>query len=399
MSAIRYHDDIPHINRYGMSDKDEEKSWIIFWRQGVGFKVNVDGKDVEGTPFHGKWLEALKTHDYDVENADAQKKWVQSWYVFLDIVFVQCMPLLKELAPEKEHWTTLEDYLHTPSYELKVVAGGEDADAMAAVIAGPFGKPAYESWPCLEKKLEHLSKGIPRFQVKDLVVLGKEKDWRRPPEKVITEDGQVYWFCPCQDTAHFVTYDIWYNNSFDTINASSRLSDMAIPGLNIPHLEGVVVTNPYEDPGKDEEKWFKNQPGHEENDAGTKSEYLVAGVLLTYLNNAKTLADVLKANTDHALSSVQKENWQKQITDTVQKLHESSVTFVGRGPPGGAVGEIFSHIHRHTIMLSDLGDENGGTAWLTAIAGVSFHDGQDQKFEAERGVDIKAIKEAFAFEV
>jgi hypothetical protein len=62
MSTIRYFDDVPHIVRYGMQ-KEDEKCWIYFFRNGVRFRIFVDVSDVENTPFGEQWKPLLREHE------------------------------------------------------------------------------------------------------------------------------------------------------------------------------------------------------------------------------------------------------------------------------------------------------------------------------------------------
>jgi hypothetical protein len=398
MSTIRYLEDVPHIVRYGMQDDKEEKGWIVFWRNGVGFKVEVSHVDVRGTPFSKTWLEYLKEPS-SFQPPLEWKEWVHRWDSLCDCILNQCMPLLRELAPSSKGWVALDDYLHTPSYELKMVTDEATQDAVPQITEGPRDTPSYEHWPTAAANIEHLPTHAPRYQAKDLIVLDQAKNWRRPPKKVQAPDGQVYFFKPCEKTSKNFTLDAITNDSIAIINVYSRLFTKTPNAIHIPRIEGIVVTDPSPDIqdsspsvdwSEDPRSQYHNQQHH--------AEKLVAGILLTYLDNAPSLAKLLRPESASPTKD-QKEKWKKQIVDAVEFLHGQNITIGGRS---GINAWYF--INQHTVRIAGHASDAEGDAWLTLEAGCTFHErrGRDganarPKFDEEQAMDLEGVEKTFDF--
>jgi hypothetical protein len=95
-----------------------------------------------------------------------------------DLLISAAMPTLNELAPNREYWTTLHDYLHTPAYRLRLFASGPQSDIVAKIEDGPTNTGAYELEPVSQDKLPQPA-DIQLCRRQDLHVLNREKDWRR----------------------------------------------------------------------------------------------------------------------------------------------------------------------------------------------------------------------------
>lgn len=142
MSTVQYFDDIPHIGRFGMRDDDGGTSWTMFYRNGTNFTIHVDEKDVSATAFHSLWRPLLGDEPKEGESL------TDSYNKFFDLVVSHSLSTLQEIDPVKPHWITLRDYLHTPAYELKLVADSSGTDGVRAVVTkGPESEGAYEFQP------------------------------------------------------------------------------------------------------------------------------------------------------------------------------------------------------------------------------------------------------------
>jgi hypothetical protein len=136
------------------------------------------------------------------------------------------MPTLNQLAPKREHWTTLHEYLHTPAYNLRLHASDSQAEIQTRIEKGPWDTAAYNLAPLSKDRLE-IPDSIQRYQAKDIRVLNRDKDWRRGPEKLTTSDGAVYFFfLGCQQDTRETPTSRVMNSSLDTIRA--RLRDMGV---------------------------------------------------------------------------------------------------------------------------------------------------------------------------
>jgi hypothetical protein len=198
MTALRFFDAIPHIVRHGMHSDENEASYIRFYRCGVQFTIHADGKDFQATDFYSKWKPLIREHP-SAEQSMAEFAETQ-WYPLCDLIVSTAMPILQRLAPDREYWTTLRDYLHTPRYTLRLVASEDRAGVDTKVEDGPMdcGTGAY-GLATVPRDTFSLPKDLPTFQSSELLVLDMEKgDWRRRPTKVSLEDGRVFEFLACE---------------------------------------------------------------------------------------------------------------------------------------------------------------------------------------------------------
>ena len=413
MSTVRHFDGIPHIVRYGMQDEEKGESWTLFWRNAVCFTVKVSREDVQETPFGKRWRELNVENPTKVPGG--LKRWKENWDNLCDCIITQSMPVLQELAPSTRQWKTLEDHLRTPAYDLKLIADQETGDAVAKVIKGPVERPSYEHHLMSFSDFQGLSDDLPRYQAQDLTCLGQGKDWRHPPTKVQTPTGEVVYFMTCNRRRKNVTTNEVTNTSVNLINANSLLHSKAgyREGCNIPKLLGVVVSRADREP----EDW--DGEGNQLIDTwpqdGIKTkEPLVAGVLLTYLSKAKTLADVMKRlreQIDAAEYAEAKKKWQAHLTLAVQHLHDHGIAIGGRSDPKTA----WSYLNQHTVYIApiDLSESLEGLsragleaadAWLMVqtesvmCPSDTEQQGDSMKrFEEAKAMDSEALEKLFQF--
>jgi hypothetical protein len=218
MTALRYFNAIPHIVRCGMYSDENETSHIWFYRCGVQFTIDADGKDFQVTDFHSKWKPLIREHP-SAEQSMAEFAETQ-WYPLCDLIISTAMPTLQRLAPDREYRATLRDYLHTPWYTLRLVASEDRAGIETRVEDGPVycGTGAYGLVP-VSRDTFSMPEGLPTFQSSELRVLDMEKgDWRRRPAKVGLEDGRMFEFLACE-------------RDFD--NGSREASDV---GVSVGHI-------------------------------------------------------------------------------------------------------------------------------------------------------------------
>jgi hypothetical protein len=199
MTALRYLDSIPHIVRYGMHSDQNEASYIWFYRCGVQFTIHADSKDFkDDTEFYSQWRPLIR------EYPSAEQSMIEfaenQWYPLCDLILSTAMPTLQRLAPGREYWATLRDYLHTPRYTLRLVAS-EDRDGIETRVEdGPvcWETGAY-GMVSVSRDTFSLPGDLPTFQSSELRVLDMEKgDWRRRPAKVSLADGRVFDFLACE---------------------------------------------------------------------------------------------------------------------------------------------------------------------------------------------------------
>lgn len=400
MSSVRHFDGVPHIVRYGMKDDEKQKSWMLFWRNGVGFEVRVQHDDVRDTPFAEAWLDLL-TEPKPSDPSFRKGGFVDRWNDFCDLVLGQCLPLLKELAPEDKQWVTLDDYLHTPSYDLKMEKVPKSTEVAPSINDGPKDKPSYENWPTAAANIEYLPQGAPRFHARDLIVLDKEKNWRAPPGKVKLADGQVFDFFPCKKSSQLMPDKIFSNNSIDVINMYSRLQGRDMAETNIQQLKAVVVTKP----SKDIEDSSPSVGWKDEPEAGYQyqtrtDDQLVAGILLTLPPESKSLSELLE-DENNKPTTAQKEKWRSEIVKTVEYLHRCGIAIGGREKKDNH--DAWFYINRYTVRIVSQEDEgtSSATAWLSLnqVVFSAEDDKPDEKarFERAKEIDVEAIEKTFGF--
>ncbi|KIX92728.1 uncharacterized protein Z520_11580 [Fonsecaea multimorphosa CBS 102226] len=426
MSTVRYFDSVPHIVRYGRHDDKKGTSWTLFYRHGVCFRISVSLEDVSGTIFSETWLALIKKTD--------MHDWVKRWESLCDCVITPCLPLLDTLAPSSHQWVTLDDYLHTPTYDLKLVRDEkETADVVPKITEGPVDRPSYEHNLMKFSEISLLPEDIPQYPAEDLVVLGKEKNWRRPPHKVRAPSGEVFFFRPCNKPARHVPTGEITNKSLDIINAYSRLHSRsteisslgAAEGVNIPRLQGIVVSHAYTEPEPEPEpEESAAPPPSDEGQAKLETnEPLCAGILLNYVSRAKTLAEWMKVFTTSDLSKY-KEKWKGQIAAAIRHLHDHRITVGGRSGPNA-----WYLINQHSVRIANVGgddkservpadiegadkddkgpgagDLEGADAWLTFEGGCTVHplmeqegEAEEEKFKEQKAMDWAALEKVFQF--
>lgn len=123
------------------------------------------------------------------------------WHPLCDLIISTAMPTLQRLAPDREYWTTLREYLHTPVYRLRLVALGDRTIIETKIEEGPTYPEvgAYDLKP-VSKAAFLLPENLPIFQSSELRILDMDKDWRQRPAKMCSTsgDGRVFSFLPCE---------------------------------------------------------------------------------------------------------------------------------------------------------------------------------------------------------
>ena len=394
-----------------MQDEKKGESWTLFYRNAVCFRVSVSRADILSTPFEKKWSELNKEGNPRVEG---MKKWGERWNDLCDCIITQCMPLLQELAPSSRRWKTLEDYLRTPTYELKLIADDATGDAVAKVTSGPVEKPSYEHHLMEFSEFNPLPKDLCQYRAEELVVLNQEKDWRRPPYKLRTAEGDVLYFKACNKRARNVTTGQVSNYSVHLMNAYSQLHLGAEDhsSVHTPRLRGIVVS------GADGELEDWDMEGNElatdqKPVGGGSKQPLISGILLDYVSKSKTLGEVAKLLAEQLDELTKcKPTWKEQVTAAVQYLHNNCITIGGdkeRESP-------WFYINQHTLRVAptESTDDDSGKvdaarleaadAWLMVDVNCAIHPAEEQrseqdkqKFEEQKAMDWGAVEKVFQF--
>lgn len=382
MSAVRYFDRVPHIVRYGMHDEKDEKCWIKFWRNGVRFTINVRKEDVQGTDFYSQWKPLLRESSrHELSLSD----WVeQQWHPLCDLLITTSMPMLRQLAPDQDYWVTLRDYLHTPAYQLKLIATEDQRRVEAMVEAGPTDTGAYNFEPVSSSKLP-LPVKLPYYQSSQLTVIGKEKDWRQTPAKVSLPDGRMLFFLGCEMGTRNSRTEQITNSSLDAICAKLKMYELEArstsgakwPGA-LPRVCGLVVDHPLV---KDASGTLQEEMQRE---SVAKSEQRIAGILLTWIPHGKTLRQIIQQSTAPQTSDLLKRsvNWRKQIIEALVCLHQNAVFFGGR--------EDWPFINQFSVLIGD-----GEQVWLDSSHVSSTDDIDSEEARAGMTMDTQACVRLF----
>jgi len=246
------------------------------------------------------------------------------------------MPTLTQLAPEREYWTTLYDYLHTPAYRLRLLASGPQSKVIAKVEEGPTDTGAYELEPVAHQTLPQPA-GIQFYRSQDLHVLNREKDWRRGPQKVSAKDGSVFFFLGCQRGSRDAKTQQISNRSLSAIRAQLKLMEThrdASPPESIPQVYGIVTdSSPVE--------------GHPRSALrhADRSEQHIAGILLTWIPQGKNLVQTVPAlaTLDETEAKLKIRAWMERIGGAIKYLHKKGVFLGGR--------EHWRYLNQYTVLV------------------------------------------------
>jgi hypothetical protein len=331
-----------------------------------------------------------------------------------------------------EPWKSLDGYLNTVRYELEVVAvdvnakrepvGDESVEwgeidgvdgVTARVKKGPDRKPSYEFWPIALEEVEEVKMllgpdvsadggKLTIHHERDLEVLDAEKDWRAPPYKLRTKDGEVYYLVKCEKSSREARTGIVSNRSLDRINAHVRLHRVmnrssngmdTMVNVNIPRLRGVVLAavegaardsgmgsgsgngDGDGDGGGDAQHVARSSvddSGSESAGAGASAKHtgvglgegvLIAGILLDYLPHARTLRDFSaqvargEPENETTVTEEMKQRWKEQVSTALRYLHGLRITMGGHARPGSGPEEdrMWYYVNQHTVMIAEGG--------------------------------------------
>lgn len=386
MSAVRYFDDVPHIVRYGMCDEKDENCWMLFWRNGVEFTIDVGKKDVYGTAFYSIWQPLLRER---LETGETVKDHLQKqWLPLCDLIISHSMATLQRLAPNKAYWVTLRDYLHTPSYALKLVTNTEHSEVYAEVMQGPEEKGAYGFQPVSIGAFRNMPNDIKHYASGDLVVLEKEKNWKVPPQKVCTSDGHVCYFKACKRSTTTVETGELTNKSLANIELclelfkhSQRLRNAYVAKTST--VLGIVTdislgSSTSLSAGQILPKRTKST------ETGI-SDTLVAGILLSSIPHGQSLAKVTEQAESTAVATAieQSRCWKSQIEENIAEFHSAGIYWGGE--------DDHFNINQHTILI----DAEGRASLDVDMA--TLGNGLASENMRPRGIamDTKAIETLF----
>jgi hypothetical protein len=281
-----------------------------------------------------------------------------------DLLISTAMPTLNELAPNREHWATLYDYLHTPAYRLRLLASGPQSQVEARIEDGPTDTGAYELEPVSQDKLP-LSAGIHFYRSQDLHVLNREKDWRRGPQKISTKDGNVFFFLGCQRGSRDATTQQISSKSLDAIRAQLKLIEThagALPLGGISQVYGIVTDCHSLDDHRG--------PSQLQTD---ESEQRIAGILLTWIPQGKNLVKSIPALA--ALEDIEAKlkirAWTERIGGAIKYLHNKGVYLGGRSD--------WRYLNQYTVLVDSHGQPWLDVSCASWVADMSAEEAKESK--------------------
>lgn len=340
MSVIKYFD-TAHIIRFGMTDHDNGKSEVQFWRNGVHFRIEVHQAEVRETDFERQWIPLL--------NPEPISLYADRWSELCGLVISQCMGILQELAPNAPYWTTLYDYFHVASYNIGLY-GTPGSNATPRLLQGPMSTCASEMQPAAWNTFT-VPDDLPIFDSREVIPLDHQHDFRSPPLKVWLPDGTVAFFFPCkmsirrQDGSRFVDS---VNESHQSVASYLLLHSLQIPRnathAHIPKVLGVL-----------------SDSGHPAIDIrGKEGEKYVAGILLEWIDGFR-LGNLRQSPNRHIAASNESKHvkWREQLIGIIRELHRHGVSALG------------VDITPFDIII----DRNNGHAWLTGFINCEVSEG------------------------
>jgi len=280
------------------------------------------------------------------------------------------MPILSQLAPEREHyWTTLHDYLHTPAYRLRLLVSSPQSEIVARVEEGPTDTGAYELEPVSLPTLP-LPAGIHFYRSQDLHVLNREKDWRRGPQKVSTKDGKVFFFMGCQRGSRDANTQQISSSSLKAVRAQLKLMDThadTSPPEGIPQVYGIVTDSSV----VEEAPSSSLQEGiHIDDETASSSEQRIAGILLTWIPQAKNLVQTVPilASLDETEVKLKLRACIERIKGVIDYLHEKGVYLGGRSD--------WRYLNQYTVLVDARGQPWLDVSYVSWMADVSSEEAE-----------------------
>lgn len=275
------------------------------------------------------------------------------------------MPILNQLAPEREHWTTLHDYLHTPAYRLRLLASGNQPEVAANVEDGPIDTGAYDLEPVPDQTLPQPA-GIQIYRSQDLHILNREKDWRRGPQKVLTKDGNVSFFLGCQRGSRDARTQQISNTSLDAIRAQLKLMEThrgASPPEGIPQVHGIVKdSTAFEDAPE-----LLSQERRLVDEAENRDQH-IAGILLTWIPQGKNLVQTIPAlaTLGETEAKLKIRAWIERIGGAIKYLHKKGVYLGGRNG--------WPYLNKYTVLVDAHGQPWLDVSYVSWMADVSTEE-------------------------
>ncbi|KAK4580302.1 hypothetical protein LTR86_000505 [Recurvomyces mirabilis] len=353
MPTVRYLEDVAHVVLSGKLDGEAKTSFITLLRNGKRFHITVHAEDVQDSPFEKDWKAIVKESDQDMAPAVAWSRWDRQ----CDLMINQSMTTLKRLAPTQPHWETLHDYLHIPSYNVKLALGPESDVVEGQVLDGPVDEPGYNFQPIHVDSMKASSECLPLHKAEDLVVIDADKDLAMKPCKVRAPDGQTQHFLGFVTSGKSADTGEEENSSFTAINAYLQLHELNTHQSDtypsgVPAVLGVVTDGS-----------------------------LIAGLLLTYIGNGKPFASILDGiSTVQQLTEVGSKvaGWRSRTVSITSTLHDQK--FAGTDDLTGC------GISEWNLLV-----DPDNKLWLPLTSGLAKKEEHLSDFQAGVDLDDKAV--------
>jgi tRNA A-37 threonylcarbamoyl transferase component Bud32 len=305
------------------------------------FHVKVDKARVKDSRFAAELIRLVKLHVHE------EYPFGKSLDDILDLVYQQCLPVFKRLAPQTSLQNLiLGSFLHSPTYNLEIVDAGASQDEDVRIEGEDSGlyTPSFFTEPMPTADLPASCRTTPHFHASSIQIASIRSEEGKSVDaiqgRVITSDGATMYFKPRQDGRA---------REFEReLQVLSRIEETGLR-LRVPTLLGIVV-------------------------AGEKGETTM-GILLNFIPSNPEIGAHLRSRgiLDH---SELYGKWEEQVTSIVRELH--------------AHGIVWGDINPMNVVIDD--EMN---AWAVDFGGMNNAEFVDEEnCETVEG-DLQGVRRLF----
>jgi hypothetical protein len=265
----------------------DEMCRITVLRGHAIFHIKVTIAQVEDTSFGRELLQQLELWEARPRGRARDKP-------IFDLIYQHCLPLLEILAPHTSlQDLSLEAFLHSPTYNLELVSGGNDRDIRIKGEDEHLFSPAFFISAMRTADLPESCTAASYYQARDIWIaptIEKGKSLDTIQGKVVTADGAAHYFKPRQE---------WREKDFEReLCTLAHIDEVGLSTVfRVPKLHCLVLSD----------------------------ENTIIGILMTLINSSE-IGTHLRCPGLQERSELH-DQWEKQLTETVQGLHDHGIVW------------------------------------------------------------------------